>query len=129
MHRRSEYRGRAAAGQGQHLSRCQRGRSDRVRAAAGCNRQARSNRNCRHIQSTTDTRGREIALQTGHRKAADPARSTPVLSASAVALTLSVTPLESVILVAPVPVITFTMPAAAASAPKVIVFAPVSCKD
>ena len=58
--------------------------------------------------------------------AAEPASVNVTLSASAAASTLSVTPLESVMLVAPVPVITLTMPAA--SAPNVIVLAPVSCK-
>ena len=49
-----------------------------------------------------------------------------MLLASAAALTLSVMPLESVMLVAPLPVITFTMPALAAFTPSVMVLAPVS---
>ena len=48
--------------------------------------------------------------------AAEPTSVSVVLLASAVASTLSVTPLESVMLVAPLPVITFTMPALAAFA-------------
>src|SRR5262245_58596270 len=60
--------------------------------------------------------------------AEEPTSVSTVLLASAVVSTLSVTPLESVMLVAPVPVLTFTSPALAALAPSVMVLAPVNLR-
>ena len=57
---------------------------------------------------------------------AEPLSVSAVFCASAVALTLRATPLESIMLVAPLPVVTFAMPAAAAFVSNVTLLAPVS---